>query len=204
MRYAAAALAALLLAGPALAQDAAPDTTPRTSLRKGARSLSFDAPVFGGGASGAFGGWMMVSDRTNLGLTVGLTVSDAEQTQDTLFRGDSRASVELGLQARRYVQAPAEVTPFVSMGVFARASHVTDEYQEVERTSRWFGAGVQAGVGLEWFPVRRVSLAGDTGVRLAVDRGDGELGYDGTDREVEYKAAAFATYSSRLSMQIYF
>jgi hypothetical protein len=80
----AAAAALLLLSAPVHAQDDGTDTIPRTSLQKGTWSLSFQAPVFGGGGTGEFGVWEMVGARTNLGLVLSVYVRQLENFAGTM------------------------------------------------------------------------------------------------------------------------
>lgn len=195
---------ALLVASSLGAQDAAPDTIPRTSLQKGAWSLSFDPPVYGGLGTGSLGAWKMVGERTNLGVSVRAHTRLSESHSDSTRIGENTAGVELGLDARRYLAPAGEVTPFATGGVFAFFAEYDQAYGTSVGERHLYGGGVSAGAGLEWFPVRRVSFAGHTGVRLNVHTAELTSRSGGRERNARERGLEFATFTSRLSLQVYF
>jgi hypothetical protein len=201
----AAAVCALLAAAPVRAQEAAPDTTPRTSLQKGAWSLSFDVPAYGANAgSGSFGGWKMVGERTNLGLIVGIQVSNRDESMDGSEYDRETTWLNSGLHLRRYVGTIGEVTPFLAAGINGYAGRSTNRQGTTSAEVRVFGAGVQGGVGVEWFPVRRVSVAGHTGAQIGIFASDDEVETETGPREGTQHTLDATTFTSRLSLQIYF
>lgn len=200
----AAAVCALLVASSLAAQDAAPDTIPRTSLQKGTWSLAFDPPAYGGVGTGSLGAWKMVGERTTLGVSVGAHTRLGESRSDSLTVRENIAGVELGLEARRYVAPAREVTPFAAGGVFAFVTEYDQAYGNAVAERHLYGAGVSAGAGLEWFPLRRVSFAGHTGVRLNVHAGELTSHSGGGQRNARERGLQLATFTSRLSLQIYF
>jgi hypothetical protein len=205
--------ASLLLVAPALAQDAPPADTAAspTGLRKGRWSLSFAAPGYtGSGERVELGVWEMVGPRTNLGLTLEVNVTGYDrESQDgsggAADQTDASTSLALGLNARQYVHTRHSVAPFVQGRVFGRGSYARRENSGYEETSRGFGAGVEAAFGAEWFPVRQFSVAGYTGGRMSVSRSEQTL-TDPEDKEqsADYHYATFQTFTSALSVQIYF
>ncbi|HZG42090.1 MAG TPA: outer membrane beta-barrel protein [Longimicrobium sp.] len=200
-----AAMFALIVAAPLRAQDAAADTTPRTSLQKGAWSLSFDVPSYGGGAGGgAFGGWKMVGERTNLGLLVRIHANDRDDSTEESETDQRSSSLAVGLHARRYAPTIRDVTPFLAAGIEGYTGRSTQRHNDASVTGRGYGASAQAGVGVEWFPVRRVSLAGHTGAEVRIYTSSSEVDTDNGPRENDQSALDFATFTSRLSLQIYF
>jgi hypothetical protein len=210
----AAAAALLSLAAPAHAQDvvaAAPapaDSISGNSLQKGTWSLSFMLP--GGGGSGAVGAWKMISPRTNLGVFAGLTVNRSESDVGTPLGErevtDSRTLLDVGVQAKRYVIDRDEVAPFL----FGSASIGTArETREDETTydvrNRVAQGTLTAGAGVEWFPVRRVSVAGYTGLSVHAGLSDSEQGLsDGGDVTYDTTFLGAGTFTSGLTLQIYF
>lgn len=197
------AICALVAAVPVRAQEAAQDTVPRTSLQKGAWSLAFDLPI-GVGGSSQLGAWKMVGARTNLGVSLELQTRDVDARRDSATAGEQYHAVELGVEARRYLSPAEEVTPFATAGVFGFIGRREQEAGATRGETTYRGVGVHAGVGVEWFPVRRVSLAGHTGVRLNVYDGEMTARYNGVESEGEDSALDFTTFTSRLSLQIYF
>lgn len=201
-----AAAALLSLAVPAHAQDT--DTVPRTSLREGAWSLSFAVPGYtSGGGSGELGAWKMVGPRTNLGVTLAASTQRSESSGAGLETTDRRTDLNLNLDVKRYVMQPAEVTPFLLVG--AGIGHSSQDREITpggpDHSASGLNGRVRAGVGLEWFPVRRVSISGHTG--LTVNGGgfdsEGEAP-DGTPVPGEADSLFVGTFTSALSLQIWF
>lgn len=208
-----AAAAALVLASPALAQDAPPADSaaaPPNALRQGAWSLSFSAPGYSGsGERVEFGVWEMVGPRTNLGLTLEVNVSgydrETEAGGEQAEQSDAATSFLLGLNARQYVRTGRSIAPFVHGRVFGRANYGRRESSGYEETTRGMGAGAEAAVGVEWFPVRSFSVAGHTGARLQFNRSEQTV-TDPEDQEAsaDFHYVSFQTFTSALSVQIYF
>lgn len=214
---AAAAAALLSLALPAAAQDAAPpadaavavleDTVPRTSLQKGSWSLSFVPPGYGGsGERTEFGAWEMVGPRTNLGITLAVSVDGYETEGGGGGGTEATTSVSLGASVKQYVMAPRDVTPFLLGGVsiggaFSRRDR-DDGYHDTSRA----GIGTaRAAVGAEWFPARRMSLSGFTGFSLHASRYDAEQTWpDGKEIDGQGSSFSFRTFTSALWLQICF
>jgi hypothetical protein len=213
--FAAAAAALLSLALCTTAVDAAAqsadtvaaatENTPPSSLRKGAWSLSFAAPG-AGGERAEFGAWEMVGARTNLGLMLGINVSgtDAEGNGATIT--ESSTGVDLSVNLKRYVTEPAEVTPYLLGSVFIGGSYQRrDGPEDFEASTRTANAGVRGAVGVEWFPVRRFSVSGHTGFVLSGGRFKADQEYpDGTEQDTEGTQGAFRSFTSALTVQIYF
>lgn len=215
---AAAAAALLSLALPARAQEAGvstdttlsagADSTPRTSLQKGTWAISFIPPGFSGASERAeFGAWEMVGARTNLGLTLAIAVFGVDS--ESSVSGDASTAstdVTLGINLKRYVAPPREVTPYLMGGAFIggrfERREGPDDYQE---TIRGMTSSVVGAVGVEWFPVRRVSLSGQTGFGLRIGRSTTEQVLpDDTEHDVESRLVGFTSFTSALSLQIYF
>ncbi|HST59198.1 MAG TPA: hypothetical protein VLK84_10925 [Longimicrobium sp.] len=216
-RFAAAAIAVLALAAPARAQDVPAQDAPADSapplpngLRKGAWSLSFVAPGYSGlgGETAEFGVWEMVGPRTNVGVTLDLSV--AGQSRETSGANDQTTAytrLGLGLNARRYLATSRSVVPYVHGRVFGRVGF--DRRDDVgsgfEENVRSLGAGADAGVGVEWFPVRQVSLSGHTGVRFSSFNYTSEVTTpEQEERESTSREGIFQTFTSALSLRIYF
>lgn len=196
---------------PATAADTAlaavADTTPRTSLQKGAWSLSFVPPGYeSAGERAEFGVWEMVGARTNLGLTLGVAVDGSDTEGDGGDDTDAATSVTLGASVKRYVVAPREVTPYLLGGASIGGSYNRrDRSDGYDVTSRAVNVGVRAAVGVEWFPVRRVSVSGQTGFSLTATRYEAEARYpDGNETSAEGRSLGFRSFTSGLSLQIWF
>lgn len=225
MRIHAAASAALLaLAVPARAQEtpspadttafalAVPvpaDTAPRTSLQKGSWSLSFVPPGYGGGGERAeFGAWEMVGARTNLGLTLAVSVygSEGEYNGGAATATQASTFVELGMDVRRYVMAPREVTPFLLGGAaIGGRFERRDASNGYDETTRGMNATLRAAAGVEWFPVRRLSISGQTGFSLTAGRFSMEQDApESPPVSSESSSLGVRSFTSALTLQIYF
>lgn len=201
--------AAAVLAAPALAQDALPaDTTPAPNgLRKGTWSLSFSAPGFTGTSERAeFGVWEMVGARTNLGLTLEVNVYGRDREGEGADQTEASTSVQLGANLLRYVSTARSVAPFVQGRVFGRGFYTRRDALGYEETLRGVSGGLEGSVGVEWFPVRQFSVAGHTGARLFIGRLEQDQDYpdDDTERAADFRDVSFQTFTSALSVQIYF
>jgi hypothetical protein len=204
-----AAAAVLALSAPARAQDAPADSTapPPNGLRKGTWSLSFVAPGYSGSETAEFGVWEMVGPRTNVGVTLELVVSGLtlETTDDD--RTAANTSVGMGLNVRRYLATSRSVAPYLHGRVFGRGGFNRREDAGVgyEETVRSMGAGADAALGVEWFPVRQLSVAGHTGVRYSSIRYASRLTTPtDEERESTSRDGIFQTFTSALSLRIYF
>lgn len=208
----AAAAAVLALAAPVRAQDVATVTTAdtvaapsRTSLQKGTWSLSFVAPGYSGGERAQFGIWEMMGSRTNVGLTLELSVAGRDREQDGDDLTEASTSAGLGINVRRYAGPERVVMPFVQGGVFGRGGYSRREGESYDTDVKVFSAGVEAGIGAEWFPVRYFSLSGYTGARLSTLRYEEDYtAPDDTEHTSTSSEGAFQAFTSALSVSIYF
>jgi len=171
------AVAAALTAAPAL-EAQAPGAT-----GEGTKSLSF--AIDGSGSSEA-GIWYFISDRTNVGLLGTLESTSEERT------GPDRSTFTLGIGPRIkwYATPSARVGPYWFGGLSFR--HVRRSEDDADdRTSR--GLGLDAGFGVDWFPVDQMSIGGWTGLRYTNDRA-----------ENDNVTSRLGTATTGLRMHIYF
>lgn len=200
-RFAAAAAAVLAFSSPALAQDADPDDAPN-GLRKGAWSLSFTSP--GSSERAELGAWRMVSDRTNLGVTVGFARTSREREQedpDATFE-ETGTELQLGLAARRYLSQLRSASPYLQGRLFGSLSTV-DHEGDLEDRAEGRSLGGELALGAEWFPVRQLSVSGHTGLRVVGSWFEQEA-TDPLGQRVETTASTIASFTSALSLSIYF
>lgn len=204
--FAAASAAVLALATPVRAQDEPADTAgaPRTPLRKGAWSLSFEAPGYAAGERAQFGLWRMAGSRTNLGLALDLAVLDHDREADGEEVDDATRAVGLGLHARRYLGPERAVMPFVQGGVFGRTGSLRRESGDAEEERSTRQGGIEAGVGAEWFPVRQISVSGYTGARASASRTEQDSTTPGGDVSSTSNDLVLQTFTSALAVRIYF
>ncbi|HEX6042573.1 outer membrane beta-barrel protein [Longimicrobium sp.] len=200
---AAAAAAVLAFSAPLRAQDADSAFAPN-GLRPGAWSLSFAAPGSGSGERATLGAWRMVGARTNLGVTLGLALSDSERDDDGQDTEETDTSLQLGINARRYLALTRGVAPYVQGGVFAGTSTQQREVADFEDRVESNFVGAEVAVGAEWFPVRQFSVAGHTGLRALRSQAELSATNPADDENVDASGTGISTFTSALSLQIYF
>lgn len=174
--------AAAVMATGAAAQD--------TSDRPG-RSLAVSV-----GESSTVGVWFSVSPRVDLGLQIGgqrLELSPEGGDDD-----DSVDSWQVSFEpaVKLFATADGAFLPYTYLGAFARYAEGSQdgEFEDITAIEREYGAAV--GLGLDWFPARRISVGAHAGLEgglLNVDVPG--LGVDGT---------FFRTFTSGVRVQLYF
>jgi hypothetical protein len=188
MRLKVAVVTAMALAAVAASPAAAQQAGSQNALQKGRRSISFSLPD-GGGTS--FGIWTMLSERTNLGLNVGIEMQDSDAPDVEGWE------LQLAPAIKRYTRSLGPVTPFlygeVNLG-FGESS------QGANDVSNW-GTGAFGGLGVEWFPVRSVSIGGYTGIGLRYTSSEVDTPGLPSDTRTDFR---LSTATSGLSLQIYF
>lgn len=153
-------------------------------LDSGARSLSFG--IDGGGTAEA-GIWLFVTDRTNLGLLGSLNWFSEDRRNEDHRSG---LGLTLGPRAKWYLASSGSTAPFWYGGI--DFGHVRDSRQgRDDRTGRVLG--LEAGFGVDWFPLDRFSLGGWTGLRLQDER----LPSDDTRTRLD-------TFTTGLRVHLYF
>lgn len=181
--------ATVLAAAPVAAQQA---DEPVNSLERGRRSLSFSLPD-GGGAS--FGYWVMRSEQTNLGIDVGFRINRSiiEGNDDPM-----NYSISVGPALRRYVVLDGHVAPFLQGGIdLSYGSRSVGGGDE-----RSIGLRPTVGLGVEWFPVRSISIGGYAGIGIGYARTRVDLD-TGTDPDPT-QTLSIGTFTSALALRIYF
>ena len=185
---AALALAATLAAAPAArAQEIAGEN----ALRPGASSINL-----GISPEPSVGYWRMLSGRTALGV-----VGSAEAIRDS--SGDdelSRTLLTVSPQVKRYRSTEGAILPYLHGALFASVIDLGSSTPGVGGDDRSTVLGGTAAVGLDWFPVRRVSLGGHAGLGLL--RAASSIGgADGDDFEsVDW---SLQTFTAAIQVQLY-
>lgn len=199
---------AAVLAGSAVtpleAQEA--HEAPRTAhpVEAGARALSFSLPD---GAGGRFGYWRVRSEQAALGFFVGVHASHGVSEQgSTRFEG-TELSVSLGPALRRYLYTGGTVLPFLQVspslgyGIYRRS--VSDSRRDREVTRHHLLGAVGGGAGVEWFPVRQVSVSGHTGAQLALQYGTSDVEPEDPEGGPRDWRLRFDTFTSVLNVSLY-
>lgn len=143
---------AVLAAGLSMATGAAAQLP-----QPGARSLRVSA-----GGSNSIGVWRMRSERTNLGLNLGLSAGRRAYGET----GETYQGLSLEPAVKRYSSPTRSFAPFVYGSVLGSYEHRRAQ----NLTQHTFGVGGQGAVGMDWFPVRNVSVGGQVGVQATYSR----------------------------------
>jgi hypothetical protein len=181
------AITGLCLATGAAAQDTDPADRPGRSIELGANG----GPVIGL--------WQRISPRASLGLQIAAQLQQAE-IDDGDAEQESR-SVSVGPALKLYGTADGPFLPYFYATVFAAFGSETAETLagEVTFDRQAFGGGL--GVGLDWFPVRRISIGGHVGLEGGVQNGDAETP-GGAETEIE--GTFFNTFQSGIRVNLFF
>jgi hypothetical protein len=186
--------ATLLTAGSAAAQTA--DTASAAP-----RNTSFS---FGLGSSQRVGLWHRVTPR----VQVGMEVLGRRETTSTDGGELEARSTQLGIApgVKFYSSTTAPVLPYVFVGGEASFGHARAENEavggeiiEAEQTFRTLGA--ELGLGVDWFPVQRVSIGGHAAIGANWSRTQYET--DGAEHP-EQKTSSIGTFSSGVRVHFYF
>lgn len=149
------------------------------SLERGNRSLAFSLLSDGG----TFGYWVLKSKRTNLGINLSLRVSHYDAG-----RKSTSWNVQLAPAIKRYMIVYKSVAPhyYGSLQI---------GYGKDSNATNW-NIGLNAGLGVEWFPVPEVSVGSFTGFNLSYSQRK-------ADSYVQ-KAFTVFSFTPRLTVYIYF
>lgn len=188
---AAIAAAGLLLATGAAAQEAAREETnglerPGTSIEVGA------------GAGALVGVWQRVSPRVSLGVQVSAYTSRSELESDVIDRDARQSGVSVGPALKVYGGPGGAFLPYGFASAFLEFGESREEINGGgEREEDLDGVGGELGVGIDWFPVRRVSIGGHVGVEAHRQSRPSD------DDDVN-RFTIFNTVSSGIRVQLYF
>lgn len=167
------------------------------ALETGRRSIALALP---GEGSGEFSIWKMASDTRNRGLKVSVSASAGSSTSPAGSGDTQSISNFAGPAFRRYLSRAAPVAPYLQTSVLVGGSyrrHGVESATTTHSGARWTTGGELAvGIGAEWFPHRRASIGGHTGLRFN--------GFYRDERDAHHWQIGAGTMTSALSLQLYF
>lgn len=183
---AALALAATLAAAPAAGAQA---TAGENALRPGASSINV-----GVSPDPSVGYWRMLSGRTALGVVGSVQAIRDSAGDDEL----SRTFVTVSPQVKHYHSTEGAILPYLHGALLASVADLGSSTPESD--DRRTVLGGTAALGLDWFPVRRVSVGGHAGLGLL--RASSSIGgADGDDFEsVNW---SLQTFTAAIQVQLY-
>ena len=142
------------------------------------------------------GYWMRVGESTDLGVGVGLTFSDDDERTSRAFH--------LSPELKRYWDEDgASIAPYVLVGLVGswRTSEDSGTFASERSALEIGGAG---GIGLDWFPVERVSVGGHVGLRATFTRSKLTQTSPGAPPEDEATRFLISTHSAGIRLHVYF
>ena len=177
---------------------------PTAALQKGKYSMVFALP---GGGGGSMGLWKLLSDRTNVGLSIRVnqgTYDIEYEYADGALRSENRTNwgVSVTPAFKRYLSRQDNKTIFFYYGGVGlqynstKASLSDDE----RRRQNWnWNINPAAGIGVEWFLRDGVSIGGYTGLRGTFSH------YENDYRTSQNKSSSWylTTFTSALFLHIY-
>ncbi|TMQ61648.1 MAG: hypothetical protein E6K77_09775 [Candidatus Eisenbacteria bacterium] len=184
------------IAGPARAEEAA-----SRAIAKGRWSIAISLPDGGGGSMGL---WRMVSDRSNLGATIGVA-----HTRETITDGPDTARVGMATQfwsvslepsIKRYLALREAVSPYLFGGLkgsYGWSNGGGFYFSNSNRFTR--SATLRVGLGADWTPLEAISIGAATGILWT----ESMTSYSepGAPKRSE---SQFDTMTTSLTMHLYF
>ena len=140
------------------------------------------------------GAWRMASERTNLGVAVGVGVTRSEQEG-----GDEGTSWSLTVSppVKRYAPPVGPFPPYLfgSVPLGIQREEFGDDAEGSDCT-----VGAALAGGLDWFPVRGVSVGGHPGFHVVRNASRSETRFT----DLESTSTVLGTFGSGLTLHIYF
>lgn len=189
-----------LLAG---ATGVAAHPSPQGPLaERGTRALGFDLRT---GEGGSFSVWKVHSPYTALGLEASLywslTQEDYEDP-DLSDGGYQYVRLQLRPTIKRYRPLRNGIAPYVyyqALGGFS-GSRREDLEPFRERSSSMIELGVGLGLGVDWFPLKRISVGGRTGLSLRYGFGEASR----SDEPYIQRDLSLSALASKVTAFVYF
>ena len=189
-----------LLAG---ATGAAAHPSPQGPLaERGTRALGFDLRT---GEGGSFSVWKVRSPYTALGLEASLSLSLTEDDYDDPGLSDGGyQSLRLQLRPtfKRYRSVRNGIAPYVyyqALGGFRGWKREDPEaFREYSSSMIELGAGL--GLGVDWFPLKRISVGGRTGLSLRYGFGEASR----SDEPYTERDLYLLAFASKVTAFVYF
>jgi hypothetical protein len=174
---------------------------PLNSLAPDARALSFAAL---GSRSGAIEYRRMRTPHSALGFALvaraGYDRAEMEDSLRTITSSQLGAGISVGPTLRRYVSTSDRVNPYAFGALLVGFDTGRQSPPSGPETSQWgLNGSLAAGIGLEWFPVREVSLSGQSGLQLTARYATSESG----TVSAQQVGVGLNTFASSLSVSLY-
>lgn len=179
--------AAALMIGASVAQAQGPE-----ALREGRTSIAFAIPQSG---STTFGIWKQLSPTRALGLEASALYARRDRKQPDSESTEFVVSVTPAM--KWYRSLSSTVAPYIraSAGVGYSSTKHEQSGNTVDE-SDGFSVSAGGGIGVDWFPLRSISIGGFTGLNA---------GYGRTEsNNLDENSFFLRTGTSALTMHIYF
>lgn len=157
----------------------------------------------------SFSLWKIRSPTTAVGLEVGVSWSYADSTDNaddpdpTTFQRHY-LSLQLRPTIKHYRPLHDRIAPFTYSQVEAGfQGYKYDPDPHTQRGGSYGNIGIALGLGVEWFPFQRISLGGQTGLRLGYSYGEHDTrGYN--NRSHSNWSLYLRTFQSEVKALMYF
>jgi hypothetical protein len=112
--------------------------------------------------SASIGYWHRLTDANSLGGDFTLIYRDHNRNESQ--------SYQFSPGIRHYLAPEKAVSPYLDGAIIGRYGERSSDDTNWRSRSENYALGVQGGIGLEWFPVQSVSIAGHVGVIAQYER----------------------------------
>jgi hypothetical protein len=166
------------------------------AIQKGRYSLAFSLPDGGGSQLGV---WKMVSERSNLGVNLGIDHSRQTSTSgpDSLRQGRSGQfwtfSIEPSLE--RYLFLERDVSPYLFAALQGSYGWTEGFFPKSYTRS----ATLSLGLGADWTPLESISIGAATGIRWRES-----MRSESAPDAPKLGDSEFGTVSTSLTLHLYF
>lgn len=197
-----AALSLALVALVSTPDPAAAQTTAAETLEAGQQAISVEPFATGGGTT--IGWWRVRDEDTRFGWLFNVSASYNRRDIDDDDSSLSFLSLAVGPEVRQYRGADGRVAPFLflggDVGVNLSERNPSIGRSETDWTAR---IGGRAGLGVEFFLLRNLSLDARIGARAGVDYRPLEGGVDAPE-DGSVWSIGVSTFTSGLGGSFYF
>lgn len=144
--------------------------TAHTAMAQEVRGRGSEAITLGAtDGSARIGYWHKLSDANSIGGDFAIDFSDNN-------RGDGQ-SYQFNPGIRHYLMPEKAVSPYLYGALTARYGTYGYDNGNSKSSSEVYAAGLEGGIGLEWFPIQSVSIAGHVGVTAEYEKARSRSSY---------------------------
>lgn len=165
-----------------------------------------EAVTMGAGSNSAsIGYWHKLTGKTSLGGDFTFFYRDHDH--------NDYQSYQFSPGIRHYLLADKAVSPYLYGAVVGRYSKSGSDQPDSRSRTESYTAGLQGGIGLEWFPIQNVSIGGHVGINANYEKAhsaynsqysDGLGGTTTSGATASDEGFVIGTFSSGILLNLYF